>query len=159
MGVSLVLTPSTITDEEKILSELKGSTLLVYWYLLKKGRDSFGVREVQRALGFSSPSSASYQLEKLRKLGLVSKNQSGDYQVSRVLKVGVISAFKFFGGYAFPKHLAYASLTSLMILLFIALFIHALSLIVVTALLPGILAAAIFWYETLKVWRHKPALR
>lgn len=151
------MTPPNITDEERILSELTGNTLLVYWYLLKKGQDSSGVREVQRTLGFSSPSSASYQLEKLRELGLVSKDRSGNYQVSRVIKAGVISAFIFFGGHAFPKYLIYASATSIMILLFITLFIHALSPMIVAALLPGTLAAAIFWYETLKVWRHRPS--
>jgi len=152
------LTPR-ITDEERVLSELTGNTLLVYWYLLKKGQGSSGVREVQRALSFSSPSSACYQLEKLRELGLVSKDRSGDYQVSRVLKAGVISAFIFLRGYAFPKHLFYASATSIMILLFLTLFIHALSLVLMVALSPGIVAAIIFWYETLKVWRHKPSRR
>ena len=151
------MSPPKITDEERMLSELKGNTLLVYWYLLKKGRDSCGVREVQRALGFSSPSSASYQLEKLRELGLVSKDQSGDYHVSRVVKVDVVSAFIFIGEHAFPKYLVYASIMSLMILLFITLFVHNLSLITVAALLPGTLAAIIFWYETLKVWRHRPS--
>lgn len=151
------MSPPEMTDEERMLSELKGNTLLVYWYLLKKGRGSCGVREVQRVLGFSSPSSASYQLEKLRELGLVSKDQSGDYQVSRVVTAGVISAFIFFGGHAFPKYLIYASATSIMILLFITLFIHALSPMIVAALSPGTLAAAIFWYETLKVWRHRPS--
>ena len=158
IGVSVVLAPK-IADEEKILSELTGNTLLVYWYLLKKGRNSSGVREVQRALGFSSPSSASYQIEKLRNLGLVSKGQSGDYQVSRVVKVGVISAFVFLGGYAFPKHLLYASATSVMILLFIVLFIQALSPMVIAALSPGILASAIFWYEAIKVWHRRPSRR
>ena len=56
----MVLTPK-VADEDEILNKLTGNTLLVYWYLLKKGRNSSGVREVQRALGFSSPSSASYQ--------------------------------------------------------------------------------------------------
>jgi len=153
------LTAHKITDEERILSELSGNTLLVYLYLLKKGGDSCGVREVQRALGFSSPSSASYQLEKLKELGLVSKDQSGDYQVSRIVKAGVISAFIFFGGHAIPKHLVYASATSIMILLFMTLFFPALAPVLVAALLPGILAAAIFWYETLKVWRHRPSHR
>jgi len=156
MGVPAILSLPEITDEERISSELKGNTLLVYWYLLKKGRGSCGVREVQRVLGFSSPSSASYHLEKLRELGLVSKDHSGDYQVSRVVKAEAISAFIFFGGHAFPKYLVYASATSIMILLFLALFSHSISPIMVAALLPGALAAGIFWYETLKVWRHKP---
>jgi len=145
-----------ITEEERMSSELKGNTLLVYWYLLKKGRGSCGVREVQKVLGFSSPSSASYHLEKLRGLGVVSKDRSGDYQVSRVVKADVIGAFIFFGGYAFPKYLIYASATSIMVLLFPALFSHALSPMMMATLFPGALASAIFWYETLKVWRHKP---
>jgi len=155
--LSVALTPPNITDEERILSEITGNTLLVYWYLLKKGRDSCGVREVQRTLGFSSPSSASYQLEKLRQLGLVCKDQSGNYQVSKVVKIDLMSAFIFFGGHAFPKHLVYASATSIMILLFITFFSHALSPIVVIALVPATLAAAIFWYETLKIWRRNPS--
>lgn len=153
------MTPLDITDEERILSEITGNTLLVYWYLLKKRRDSCGVREVQRILGFSSPSSASYQLEKLRQLGLVSKDQSGNYQVSKVVKTELITAFIFVDGHAFPKHLVYASATSILILLFITFFSHALSPTVVIALMPATLAAAIFWYETFKVWRHKPSLR
>jgi len=151
------LAPPEITDEERILSDLRGSTLLVYWYLLKKRQNSCGVREVQRALGFSSPSSACYQLEKLRELGVVSKDPSGDYQISKVVKTDVINAFVFLGGHVFPKHLIYASATTIMILAFVAWFTHTLSPIMVAALLPGILADVIFWYETLKVWRHKPS--
>lgn len=150
------MTPPRITDEERIVSELKGSTLLVYWCLLKKGRNSSGVREIQRALGFSSPSSASYQLEKLRELGLVVKNPLGDYQVSRIVKTDLISAFLFIRGHAIPKHLVYASVTSMMLLLIVTVLFHTLSPIVMAALLPGILATAIFWYETLQVWRHRP---
>jgi predicted DNA-binding transcriptional regulator len=41
-------------------SELKGKTLLVYWHLLKSPGLKVGVREVQRKLGFSSPSVAVY---------------------------------------------------------------------------------------------------
>lgn len=147
-----------ITEEDRITSELVGNTLIVYLYLLRKGRKSSGPREVQKALGFSSPSSASYQLEKLRKLGLIDKVQSGDYQVMKVVKTSVISAFVFFGGRAFPKHLIYAIVTSVMILFFVSVFVRYISLMMGLALLPGILAAAIFWYETVKVWRQ-PSLR
>jgi DNA-binding transcriptional ArsR family regulator len=157
MGSFGSLSSSEISDEERILSELKGNTLLVYWYLLKKRHSSAGVREVQRVLGFSSPSSANYQLEKLRKLGLVSKDQAGNYQVCQVVKTGVISTFIFLGGHAFPKYLIYALTTSMMILVFIALSLSSFSLITVAALLPGTLATIIFWYETLKVWRNRPS--
>jgi len=92
-------------------------------------------------------------------LGLISKDGFGNYQVSRVAKIGIISAFIFIGRFAIPKHLFYASATSLTILLFTLLFINSLSPIVIVALLPGIMASAIFWYETLKVWQLKPSFR
>lgn len=155
----MALATSDAVDERRILRELRGNTLLVYWYLLRKGKGSAGVREVQRALDFSSPSSASYHLEKLQGLGLVSKDPGGDYKVSRVVKIGVMTAFLFIGRFVIPKHLLYASATTLMILLFIVLFIDALSLTIVAALLPGIVAAGIFWYETLRIWRYRPCFR
>jgi len=50
-------------DEKKIESELRGNTLKVYWYMLEHGGESsVGVREIQRALGFSSPTLAAYHL-------------------------------------------------------------------------------------------------
>jgi hypothetical protein len=48
------------SDEEIIESELKGKTLLVYMHILKSKEPSVGVREIQRALSFSSPSVSSY---------------------------------------------------------------------------------------------------
>ena len=150
--------PSKPFDEERILADLYGNTLLVYWYMLKK-QNPVGVREVQRALGFSSSSTASYHLGKLRELSLIAKNSSGDYKISRVVKVGVMSAFLFVGRFAFPKHFLYALATSLMVLFSTLLFYDTLSSIVVVALLPGMIAAGIFWYETLKVWRRKPTFR
>jgi len=52
---------------------LKGKTLKVYWYMLQQPSRSVGVREIQRALRFSSPSVALHHLEKLEDLGLVQK--------------------------------------------------------------------------------------
>ncbi len=39
-------------DEETLEAELKGKTLLVYLYLLRSRKNTVGVREIQRALGF-----------------------------------------------------------------------------------------------------------
>jgi predicted DNA-binding transcriptional regulator len=44
-------------------SALKGKTLIVYWYLLQQPTHTVGIREVQRALGFSSPSIAVHPLK------------------------------------------------------------------------------------------------
>jgi len=145
-------------SEDKLFSELKGNTLSVYWYILTRRRNPIGVREVQRALHFSSSSTADYHLKKLIGLGLIDKDSFGNHKVKRVVKVGIISAFLFVGRFVFPKHLIYSIITSVMILLFLLSFAERLSLIVFAALLPGILATVIFWYETLTVWKRKPSL-
>ena len=49
--------PSAEDEKAKIEFELRGKTLKVYLYVLKQGKP-VGVREVQRELGFSSPSVA-----------------------------------------------------------------------------------------------------
>ncbi|RLI19570.1 hypothetical protein DRO49_00220, partial [Candidatus Bathyarchaeota archaeon] len=89
-------------DEDLIEAELKGKTLLVYLYLLRSRRSTVGVREVQRALGFSSPSVAAYHLNKLRELGLV-ESVRGDYRLSRLVKVGVLRRFIAIRGLLLPR--------------------------------------------------------
>jgi len=64
-------------DDEKLAAGLRGNTMRVYLYILKS-EGSVGVREVQRALGFSGPRLAAYHLEKLQGLGLVEEMQ-GEY--------------------------------------------------------------------------------
>jgi DNA-binding transcriptional ArsR family regulator len=153
------LVPSKITDDERILSELNGNVLLVYWYLLKKGGGSSGVREVQKALGFSSPSTASYHLEKLVKLGLLKKDSAGNYTVTRIVKVSFLRAFVFVRGLAIPKHAIYATITTIMLLLSVNIFVNTLTLATFAALLPGLVAAIVFWYETILIWRQRPMLK
>jgi DNA-binding transcriptional ArsR family regulator len=67
---------------ERIEYELRGKTLSVYMYLLKNG-SAVGVREVQKALGFSSPSVAFHHLDKLVSLGVVEKDQYDRYVLSK----------------------------------------------------------------------------
>ena len=82
-----------VNDEEKFESSLKGNTLRVYWMMLKSGIDTaVGVRQVQRTLGFSSPTLAAYHLDKLVELGLVEKKH-GEYHLERRVKVGVLKQF------------------------------------------------------------------
>lgn len=62
---------------------LRGLTLEVYKYVLKKGKPT-GVREVQRSLKLSSPRLAFYHLDKLEEAGLLKKNPEG-YVVDRIV--------------------------------------------------------------------------
>ncbi len=81
---------------------LRGTTLEVYRYLLKKGKP-MGPREVQRALELSSPSLAVYHLSKLEDAGLL-KRLNGDYVVDRVILEDAVKISRFL----LPRHLFYA---------------------------------------------------
>ncbi|MCW3992689.1 MAG: hypothetical protein NWE79_08255 [Candidatus Bathyarchaeota archaeon] len=142
-------------DDDIIEAELKGKTMLVYMHLLRVNRPSVGVREVQRTLGFSSPSVAAYHLNKLRDLGLVD-SERGDYRLVREVKIGVLRQFVTVGGFMLPRLLFYAVLVTTMFATYILQFPMTLSRYNVSALLMGAVPAVILWYETIKVWRERP---
>ena len=142
-------------DDAHIESELKGKTLLVYMHILKAGQDTVGVREVQRALGFSSPSVAAYHLQKLQDLGLI-ENAYGDYRLIKEIKVGVLRSFVSVGGVMLPRFLFYAVLVTSMLITFVASFPFIPSREYITTLIMGFVPTVVFWYETVKIWREKP---
>jgi predicted transcriptional regulator len=79
-------------SETELEYALRGKAWKVYWFLLKTG-SPVGVREVQRALHFSSPSIAFHHLEQLRELGLVEKQEvGGHYLLVGQVKIGVLRA-------------------------------------------------------------------
>ncbi len=143
-------------DDAHIESELKGKTLLVYMHILKAGQETVGVREVQRSLGFSSPSVAAYHLQKLQELGLI-ENAFGDYRLIKEVKVGVLRSFVSVGGVMLPRFLFYAVLVTSMLATFLISFPFVPSREYITTLLMGIVPALVLWYETLKIWREKPS--
>lgn len=143
------------SDEEIIESELKGKTLLVYMHMLKRPGAAVGVREVQRELGFSSPSVSSYHLNKLKELGLV-ENIYGDYQLVKDVKVGVLKQFITLGGLILPRYLFYAVLMTTMLITFLIQTPYFPSQGYVTTVMMGLVPTLILWYETIKIWRERP---
>jgi len=143
------------TDEEIIESELKGKTLLVYMHILKNPGDAVGVREVQRELGFSSPSVSSYHLNKLQDLGLV-ENVYGDYQLVKDIKVGVLKQFITLGGIMLPRYLFYAVLMTTMLITFILQTPYFPNREYISTIMMGLVPSVILWYETIKIWRERP---
>ena len=141
-------------DREKIESQLKGKTLRVYWYILTSASSSVGVREVQRALGFSSPTLAQYHLEKLRELRLV-KKESGEYRLTAEIRVGVLRQFLRFGTVIVPRFVLYAVLFTVL-LGFLLVIVVEVDLLSVYAFVLGILGTAIFWYETMRAMKERP---
>ncbi len=141
-------------DDDIIESELKGKTLLVYTHLLRMNQPA-GVREVQRALGFSSPSVSAYHLNKLQDLGLVESDR-GDYRLIREVKIGVLRQFVTLGRFMLPRFLFYAVLVTTMLFTYMLQFPMVPTRQNITTILLGAVPTVILWYETIKVWREKP---
>ncbi len=141
-------------SEEKIESVLKGNTLRVYWFLLHSNTGIVGARETQRALKFSSPALAVYHLDKLTELGLAEKT-NGEYRLVKAVNVGVLKQFVRFGAFMLPRHFLYATLFTTLLIFYLTQFKSA-DFYSVFALVLGLLATGIMWYETLKAWRQKP---
>jgi hypothetical protein len=137
-------------------SVLKGKTLQVYWYIIRQPSQAVGVRQVQRALSFSSPSIAVHHLEKLQDLGLVQKTGTGEYLLEEEVKVGILKFFTRMGRFLVPRYLFYS-------VFFFTMLSTYLALCSVTQLAPnfyvvtfGALAVLIFCVETVRLWRARP---
>lgn len=141
--------------EKTIESELKGTTLLVYWEMLKTGREHAGVREVQRSLGMSSPSVALYHLEKLRGMGLLTKDRWGKYTVAKRVKVGVLQFFTNIGRFSLPRFLFYAVFFTTALFTYVIQY-GVTSIDSIVVILFGTFASIAFWYETVRIWKRKP---
>lgn len=137
-------------------SELKGKTLLVYWYLLQQPTHTVGVREVQRALKFSSPSIAVHHLQKLQDLRLVEKKGTGEYVLEEEVKVGILRFFTHMGRFFVPRFLFYSVLFTTMMATYLTLSIIGQVAPSFYATVFGSIALLIFWIETLRLWRAKP---
>ena len=137
-------------------AELKGNTLRVYVYALKKRR--VGVREVQRALLMSNPSLAQYHLNKLKDLGLVSED-NGEYEVVGEVKVDVMRDFLRLGTLIVPRFIFYAVVFTVFAVYLPFLGYPYFGLVPLLEWFSGVLAvaAAVFWYEAVRAWRSAPS--
>ena len=147
---------SSTKDERNLEPELRGNTLRVYWYMLSQN-SSVGVREVQRAIGMSSPSVASHHLAKLESLELIEKKSDNTYELKKLVKVGVLQNFIAFRGVLLPRYS------------FVAIFfsVYTLAYFIMTLNIPlglfdryiglgvGIIGAIFAWFETYRLWKLK----
>ena len=151
------MTSQDQVDSDKVASDLKGNTLRVYWYVMNASQQTVGVREVQRALNFSSPTLALYHLDKLKDLGLVSK-ESGEYRLIKEVKVDVLKQFLKLGRVFVPRFALYAALFTVLFgyYVYIVLLQPDLTLFTLFGLIFGGSGTGIFWFETWKAWRQQP---
>jgi predicted DNA-binding transcriptional regulator len=135
-------------------SNLKGNTLRVYVYLVSHKKS--GVREVQRALHFSSSSLAQYHLTKLVDLGLLTEN-GGEYFLTEQVKVDVLKDFLQLGTFIVPRFVFYAVFFSI-ITGFLGYIVFSSQSPNVEYLFEGLLifSSILFWYEALRAWTKGP---
>jgi len=116
-----------------------------------------GVREVQRALHFSSPSVAHHHLEQLLELGLVQKQDiGGHYSLVSEVKIGVLRHFVKLGKLLFPRYFFYAVFSTTFYIIYLAVLMENLSRENLFIAFFGAIVSAIFWYEAARIWLSKP---
>ena len=138
-------------DTGKVERELKGKTLQVYVYMLKK-KEPVGVREIQRDLNFSSPSVANYHIEKLISLNVVSQDEYGRYFLSQKAQISVLESFVNVGGRTIPRMSFFAAFFTTLLVAYVVLNIHSINIHAIGFAIAG---AAAFWFETIRVWRRR----
>jgi DNA-binding transcriptional ArsR family regulator len=147
-----------LTDNKKKV--LQGKALQVYWYILT--HHSAGVREIQKALKMVSSGTVAYQLDKLMKAGIISKNdKDGKYYVKEGVKKGVLGFYFRIGPVMVPRYSLYLSVNILGVVVYVFLAgIYGDNLITNPASLLFIIflifCTAVFIYESIKVWERKP---
>ena len=139
-------------DASLVDAELRGRTLRAYLFILKSPKP-IGVRELQRALGLSSPSVAYHHLDKLTRMGLVEKDQYGEYASVKNVNVNVLQAFTQIGRLLVPRFIFYAVFFTTLLLGYMLVFLSHLNSFAVAF---GLFASLFAWYETYRTWKKRP---
>ncbi len=135
---------------------LRGKDWNVYWLLLKNGRP-MSVREVQKALHFSSPSVAQHHLEQLRQIGLTEKlDIGGSYRLTEEVKIGVLRHFVMLGRTLFPRYFFYAVFSTVSMAVYLLFFIESFNRAAMFITFSSVVISFILWYEAFRVWSRKP---
>jgi predicted DNA-binding transcriptional regulator len=143
----IFITGMSSISEDESNDVLKGTALDIYKLMLKSSKP-FGIREIQRTLGLSSPSVAEYHLSKLEAAGLV-KRESGKFVIDKLILQNFIKINRFL----IPRYLFYVAFAASILaieLIFLRPdpvtrdFIFYLSITLVFVI--------IFAYETAKAW-------
>lgn len=155
-----VIIPKTTPNKANGSNLLQGKTLQVYWYLLEN--QLAGVREIQKALKFSSPGLVAYQINKLTKAGIILKDEKTEkYFINEKIQSGIMGFYVKVGTYLIPRISLY------LITFLLGFIVFALcsltwgdefitqpgSLLFLILLIIGSLA---FSYESMRMWKLKP---
>jgi hypothetical protein len=134
-----------------VSQEVRGNALKVYLYLLRHGPSE--LRDVQRGVGLSSASLASYHLGKLSEAGFVKQDDQGRYLAVKETSDRVLEGYSRMGPAIVPQLFFFALLFTILVAFFS---FEALNAAGFTVYLVAVCAAMVlvFWYETVRLWRR-----
>ena len=131
--------------------EIKGNTLKIYLYLLRHGPSE--LKDIQRGVGLSSPSLASYHLGKLIEASFVTQNEYGVYSAVKEASDRVLEGYARVGSAIVPQFFFFAVLFTVLVAFFsyATLWLSGFTpyLVVVAAAM-----VVVFWYETWRLWHR-----
>lgn len=145
----------TASQVDRLSYELKGNTLLVYWYMLRHNKP-YSSREIQRGVGISSASLALHHLNKLIELGLVSTDDEGRYVAAKKVKPGLLSLFMGSGRLLIPRFVFYSVFTSSVLVSCVSLFWPFPTAESVLLIIMLLIISIVFWAESYKLWNMQP---
>jgi len=130
--------------------EITGNSLRIYLYLVKHGASE--LREVQRGIGLSTPSLASYHLARLVEGGYATQDTDGKYIAVKDSSTDILEGYVKVGTALVPQFTFFSVLFTILIIFFSMMTITSYSYVpylVVTS----IGAAGLMWYESIRLWR------
>lgn len=132
---------------------LHGNTLRVYLYLLKE-KKPLGVREIMRALGFSTPSLVHYHLNKLLNAGYI-EQEGSKYIVKKQVKIGLMKYLVIVAGKMLPRFALYTGLFFALLVFHIIFVLENLLLIsIYFSVFIAVLAFIVMLIETISFWNE-----
>jgi DNA-binding transcriptional ArsR family regulator len=130
--------------------EVRGNTLKVYLYLLQHGPSE--LRDVQREVGLSSASLASYHLGKLSEAGFVKQDERGRYFAVKEASDKVLEGYAKIGPAIVPQLFFFALLFTVLVAFFSFEAFYSSGFTVYLVLICAAMVL-VFWYETVRLWR------
>lgn len=134
--------------------EIRGNTLKAYLFLLTHGPSE--LREVQRGLELSSPSLASYHLGKLIEAGYVGQDETGKYFAVKDAETKVLEGYSKVGPAVVPQLFFFSLLFTFLVTFFSVEAFYGVRF-TIYLIIVCVAMVAVFWYETLILWRKLTA--
>jgi len=131
--------------------EITGNTLRVYLHLIRNGPCE--LREVQRGLSLSTPSLASYHLNRLVSAGYVKQDSDGKYLAIKEASTEILEGYTKVGTALVPQLFFFAVLFTILIVFFSYQAINSPEFIIYLVA-TSLAAVVLLWYEAFKLWRR-----